>query len=100
MVTRVLRDISCKLGHADLIDEITLERGIQDLSLRRLQTIHYVRNRTLQIVVAEVDQILVDEVIIRNLVSYWHLHSAVISLQPLLAIVCSLLVERQIDRLV
>ena len=42
VVARVLRYVSCKLCNADLLCQVTLERCIQDLTLRRLQTVHHV----------------------------------------------------------
>ena len=100
VIPRVLRHISRELGNADLLCQVTLERCIQDLPLRRLQTVHDVRDRPLQIVVAEVDQILVDEVIVGNPVTRGHQRRTVVALQPLLAVVRTLLVEGQVNRLV
>ena len=100
VISRVLRHVSCKLCHADLLRQVTLERRIQDLTLRRLQTVHHVRDGALQIVVAEVDQVLVDEVIVGNPVASGHQRRTVVALQPLLTVIRTLLVERQINGLV
>ena len=66
MVTGMLGDIPRKLRNTNLILEIPLERRIQNLPLRDLETVHHIRNRTLQIVVREVDEVLVDKVRVRN----------------------------------
>ena len=46
------------------------------------------------------DQILVDKVVVRDLVASRNQHCVVIALEPLLAVICTLLVECQINRLV
>ena len=98
VVPRVLRHVSCELGHANLLGQIPLERCIQNLPLRRLQSVHHIRNRPLEIVVAEVNQILVHELIVLDHVSRRNQSRVVVRLEPGLAVIGTLLVERQINR--
>ena len=98
VVARVLRDVSCELRNANLLGQIPLECRIQDLALGRLESVHHIRNRTLQIVVAEVNQILVYELIILHHVPRRNQRRVVVGLEPGLAVIGTLLVERQINR--
>ena len=100
VVSSVLGHVSCKLGHSDLLSQITLEGCIEDLALRGLETIHYARDRALQIVVAEMDQVLVNKVIVRQLVASRNQGRPIVALEPFLAVIGSLLVEGQINGLV
>ena len=97
VVSRVLRDVARKLRHANLLREVPLEGRIQNLALRRLQSVHHARDGALQIVVAEVNQVLVDEIAVRQAVSSGNQGRAVVALEPVLAVVCTLLVEGQVD---
>ena len=97
VVSRVLRHVSCELGHTDLVGQVPLESRIQDLALRRLQPVHHGGNRALQIVVREVDQVLVDKVAVGKLVSTGNQSRAVVALEPVLAVIGTGLVEGQVD---
>jgi len=55
MVGRVLRNITSELSYLDLSLELTLEAGEEDLSLRRLEAVHNVRNASGVICVREQD---------------------------------------------
>lgn len=41
MIAGVLTDLACELGHANLRREIALEGGLQNLALRRLESVHH-----------------------------------------------------------
>ena len=94
----MLGDVACELGHTNLLRQVPLEGGKQNLTLRGLESVHDRRNRPLQIVVAEVNQVLVNKVRIRNSIARRDECSVVVALEPLLAVVCTLLVEGQINR--
>ena len=96
----MLGDIARELRDLDLGREVALEGCVEDLPLTDLQSVHDARNRTLQVVVGEVDEVLVDELGIRDRLASRQHERLVVALKPGLAVVCALLVERQVNRLV
>ena len=64
MIGRVLSHITTKLGDFDLIFQLTLETGKENLSLAWLKTIAQTGNGTCAICYTELDKLLVHEVFV------------------------------------
>ena len=96
----MLGHIPRKLRHADLVGEVPLEGCVEDLALRHLEAVHDARDGSFQVVGREVDEVLVDEVGVGDERARRNLERLVVALEPHLAIIGTLLVEGQINRLV
>ncbi len=97
VVARVLTDLSRELSNADLCNEIPLEGGLENLTLRGLETIHHRRNAAFQIVVGEVDEILVDELFVGERLARRNHRLRILPTKPFLAVIRTRLIERQVD---
>lgn len=97
VVTRMLADLARELSHTDLRREIALERSLQNLPLRGLETVHDGRDRALEIVVGEVDEILVDELFLRKRLARRNHCLRILPTKPFLAVIRTRLVKRQVD---
>lgn len=97
VVTRVLTDVARELSDTDLGSEITLERSLQNLPLRGLESVHDGRNAALEIVVGEVDEILVDELFVGERLTRRNHRLRVLPTKPLLAVIRTRLVKCQVD---
>lgn len=98
VIASVLTDLARELRHTNLCRQVALERRLQDLALRCLESVHHRRNAAFQIVVGEVDEVLVHKLLVGELASCRNDCLGILRLEPVLAIVRARLVERQIDR--
>ena len=99
VVARVLADVARELRDLDLVLQVALEGGKEDLALADLEAVHDVGDAALQVVGAEMNQVLVNEVVVRQVAALLVQHGARVVLeQPVLAAVDALLAERQVQR--
>ena len=87
-----------KLCDLDFLCKFALEAPKQDLALRGFKTVHDVRDRALEVVVGEVNEIAMHKLLVgQAMVSVWYDYICRrMPLQPGLAVVGARLVERQI----
>src|SRR5436190_15560287 len=68
MIGRHPRYIASKVGHLDILSDITFESSIQDFALTRFQAVNDRGNRSYVISHTEEDKLLVDKVPKSNLI--------------------------------
>mmetsp|Transcript_14025 Transcript_14025/g.33357 ORF Transcript_14025/g.33357 Transcript_14025/m.33357 type:complete len:278 (+) Transcript_14025:1633-2466(+) len=98
MIRRLLRHIAHELGHLDVASQLALEAAEKDLSLARLETIHHGGNGTCHVGFGKEHQLLVHEVLVAHLLlRVVHQASFLVSVDPCLSVICSPLIEGEID---
>mmetsp|Transcript_3484 Transcript_3484/g.8354 ORF Transcript_3484/g.8354 Transcript_3484/m.8354 type:complete len:832 (-) Transcript_3484:586-3081(-) len=101
VVGAVFGNIPSKLCHLHVAPQIALECGIDDLPLSRLEAIHETRDGTHDVVAGETNELLIHEVRVRHGVSgVIHCIAVLVAVDPLLPVICSLLVEGQVDEFI
>mmetsp|Transcript_120996 Transcript_120996/g.347655 ORF Transcript_120996/g.347655 Transcript_120996/m.347655 type:complete len:266 (+) Transcript_120996:2003-2800(+) len=100
MVGGVLGDVTNELRDLDVVLQLLLEAAIQNLALRRLETVHDRGHGAGGVVLRELDELFVDEVVVGQVIlGMVHVHTLVVGIDPVLPIVGALLVEGQVDSL-
>ncbi|ABT15839.1 hypothetical protein FR483_n554L [Paramecium bursaria Chlorella virus FR483] len=100
MVARNFGYITRKLSDLNFLNQVPLECGKEDLTLRWLEAIHHAGNRTLHIIPREKNELLVDEVRDGDVgLRLVQLVSGLEVEQPGLALIRTRLVERSVDEL-
>mmetsp|Transcript_26166 Transcript_26166/g.57256 ORF Transcript_26166/g.57256 Transcript_26166/m.57256 type:complete len:236 (+) Transcript_26166:1998-2705(+) len=99
MICRLFRDVTHELSHLDVVAQALFEGAEEHLSLRWLEAIHQGWNRPLHIVLGKLNQLLIDELGIGDGLGMIHHRAIFIAVDPILPVVCTFLVEGQIDGL-
>mmetsp|Transcript_48734 Transcript_48734/g.87596 ORF Transcript_48734/g.87596 Transcript_48734/m.87596 type:complete len:286 (-) Transcript_48734:1818-2675(-) len=100
MIGRLLRDVADKLRHLDVVAQFLLEGAEQNLALRGLEAIHQGWDGPLHVVLGKLHELLVDEIRVANgATSVVHIGAILVAIDPILAIIRTLLVERQVNGL-
>mmetsp|Transcript_58836 Transcript_58836/g.168974 ORF Transcript_58836/g.168974 Transcript_58836/m.168974 type:complete len:955 (+) Transcript_58836:1131-3995(+) len=98
VVGSMLRHIADQLSHLHVVFELSLEAPEHDLPLTRLKTVHHGWDCPRDVVLRELNQLLVHEVRVANLLlGVVDQVALLVGVDPFLAVVCTLLVECQVD---
>mmetsp|Transcript_129065 Transcript_129065/g.413561 ORF Transcript_129065/g.413561 Transcript_129065/m.413561 type:complete len:216 (+) Transcript_129065:1571-2218(+) len=98
MVRAVLRNVTSQLSDLHVALEVPLEATENDLALSGLEAVHHARDGSHYVVLRKGDQLLVDKVGVSDRrLGVIHGVAVLVRIDPVLAIVCTLLVECQID---
>mmetsp|Transcript_73240 Transcript_73240/g.212108 ORF Transcript_73240/g.212108 Transcript_73240/m.212108 type:complete len:253 (+) Transcript_73240:2152-2910(+) len=100
MICGVLGDVADELGDLDVVLQLLLEGAVQHLALRGLEAVHDRRHGAGRVVLGELNELLVHEVVICQVVlGVVDVHTVLVGVDPVLAVVSPLFVEGEINGL-
>mmetsp|Transcript_129512 Transcript_129512/g.415176 ORF Transcript_129512/g.415176 Transcript_129512/m.415176 type:complete len:229 (-) Transcript_129512:1674-2360(-) len=100
VVGSLLGDVTDKLGNLNVSLELLLEGAVDDLALRRLEAVHHARDGSHDVVLGELHELLVHKIIVgQGRLRVVDVVAFPVVVDPLLAVIGSLLVERKVDGL-